>query len=73
MRASTARLISLGMGIAPHSAQASSLFAAGPAFGRSATVGELTIDADALPRPDAQATAAVSMINETALRAKRTI
>jgi hypothetical protein len=31
------------------------------------------MDAEAVPRPDAQATAAVSVINETARRAKRTI
>jgi hypothetical protein len=66
MRASTARLISLGIGIASQSVHSTSLRAAGPALRPSATVGELTIEADAVPRPDAQATAAVSVINETA-------
>ena len=73
MRASTARSISPGIGIAPHSAHVSSLFAAGPALERSAIVGELTMDADDVLRAEAQARAAVSVISETARRAKRTI
>ena len=73
MRASTARLISRGIGIAPQSAHVGSLLSAGPAFGRSATLGEFTMDADDVPRADAQAAAAVSVTNETARRAKRTI
>lgn len=74
MRVSTARLISLGIGIAPQSAHASSLRAPGAALGPSVTLGELTMDADDVPRADAQAAAAaVSVINETANRAKRTI
>jgi hypothetical protein len=66
-------LISLGIGIALQSLHGSSLRAAGPALGPSATLDELTIDADAAPRADAQAAPAVSVINETASRAKRTI
>ena len=73
MRASTARVISLGIGIAPQSEHDSSLRAAGPALGRSESMGALTMDADDVPRADAQATPAVRDINETTRRAKRTI
>jgi len=66
-------VISLGIGIASHWVHGSSLLAAGPALGGSATAGELTMDADDVPRVDAQAAAAVSVINETTRRAKRTI
>jgi hypothetical protein len=66
-------LTSLGIGIAAQSVHSTSLRAPGPALRRSAFVGELTMDAEAVPRPDAQATPAVSVINEAARRAKRTI
>lgn len=73
MRDSTAWLISLGIGIALQSPHASSARAAASALGPPAVDGALTMDADAAPRADAQATPAVSVINETTSRAKRTI
>ena len=73
MRASTALLISRGIGMAPQSAHVGSLLSAGPAFGRSAVVGEFTMDADDVAGAEAQAAAAVSMANEMARRARRTI
>jgi len=73
MRDSTARLISPGIGIASQSVHGSSLRSADTALGPSAIVGEFTMDADDVPRVDAQAAAAMSVTNETARRAKRTI
>jgi hypothetical protein len=73
MRVSTARVISLGIGIGLQSKHVESLRADGPALSTSAVAGELaTASGDAL-RADAHATPPVSAIKETAIRARRTI